>query len=73
MVVEGVVVCRSSVVGVGVQSVVAESRERVSLGRSVFLGAQVQKMGAGMSARSGERPAAVPSASGGAWLFGASL
>ncbi|KAG0629304.1 hypothetical protein M758_1G092700 [Ceratodon purpureus] len=66
MVVEGAVVCRSSVVGVGVRSVVAESarREQVGLGRSVFFGVQVQKMGAGMSARSGERPAAVPSASG---------
>ena len=71
MVVEGAVVCRSSVVGVGVRSVVAESarREQVGLGRSVFFGVQVQKMGAGMSARSGERPAAVPSASGGAWPF----
>lgn len=66
MVVEGVVVCRSSVVGVGVQTVVAESvrRGRVRPGRSVFLSPQVQKMGAGMSARSGARPTAVPSASG---------
>ena len=69
MVVKGVVVCRSSVVGVGVaaQSVVAEGvrREPAGLGRSAFLGAQFRNMGASMSARSGARPAPIPSASGG--------
>ncbi|XP_024379185.1 uncharacterized protein [Physcomitrium patens] len=66
MVAESVLVCRSSVVGAGLQSFVGEGAKRESAGpgRSVFLGAQVQKMGAGMSARSDVRPAAVPKASG---------
>lgn len=73
MVVE--VVCRSSVLGV--QNVVGEAcvrRKSLGPGRFVFLGAQLQKkkMGAGMSSRSVERPAAaVPSASGGERDFGA--
>lgn len=72
MVVDVAVVCRGSVVGLGVQTVVAESsvrRERAGTVRSAFLGAQVHKMGAAMSARSGERPATVASASGGLWTF----
>lgn len=71
MVAESVLVCRSSVVGAGLQSFVGEGAKRESAGpgRSVFLGAQVQKMGAGMSARSDVRPAAVPKASGGMWTI----